>query len=100
PRKHTIESANSVLRIRHSLRTPAISTRLREAAMTTAARAAEGRSWTRLAANTSIRAIAAAPTSPVSWVLAPACSATGVLEELLLTGKPWNKPVAVLAAPR
>jgi hypothetical protein len=31
--------------------------------------------------------------------LAPACTATGVLEELLLIGKPWNKPVAVLAAP-
>ena len=68
--------------------------------MTTAARAADGRSWTRLGTNTSIRAIAVAPTRPVSWVLAPACSATGVLEELLLIGKPWNKPVAVLAAPR
>ena len=36
-----IERANSVLRIRHSLRTPATSTRLRDAAMTTAARDAD-----------------------------------------------------------
>ena len=43
--------------------------------------------------------IAAAPTSPVTWVLAPACSATAVREPLVLTGKPWKKPAAMLAAP-
>ena len=32
--------------------------------------------------------IAAAPTSPVSCVLAPAWSATAVREPLVLTGKP------------
>jgi len=67
--------------------------------MTTAASAADGRSCTMLGTNSSIRAIAPAPTSPVSWVFAPACSATGVRDELLLIGKPWKKPVAVLAAP-
>ncbi|CFU04412.1 Uncharacterised protein [Bordetella pertussis] len=30
----------------------------------------------------------------------PAASATGVREALLLTGKPWKKPVARLATPR
>jgi hypothetical protein len=44
-------------------------------------------------------AIAAAPTSPVTWVFAPADSATGVREELLLTENPWNRPEATLAAP-
>ena len=43
--------------------------------------------------------IAAAPTRPVSWVLAPACSATAVREPLVLTGKPWKSPAAMLAAP-
>ena len=43
--------------------------------------------------------IAAAPTSPVTWVFAPACSATAVREPLVLTGKPWNSPAAMFAAP-
>ena len=37
--------------------------------------------------------------TPVSWVLAPADSATGVRDELLEIGNPWKKPVARLAAP-
>ena len=69
-------------------------------AMTTAARAVCGRSWSRSGASISNTAIASAPTTPVSWVLAPAASATGVREELLLIGKPWKKPAARLAAPR
>jgi hypothetical protein len=36
----------------------------------------------------------------VSWVLAPAASATGVRDELLLIGMPWKKPAARLATPR
>ena len=36
----------------------------------------------------------------MSWVFAPAASATGVREELLLIGNPWNSPAARLAAPR
>ena len=42
----------------------------------------------------------AAPTRPVSCERAPAASATGVREALLLTEKPWKKPAATLAAPR
>ena len=49
--------------------------------------------------STSIRMIAAAPTSPVSCVFAPACSATAVRDPLVLTGKPWNKPAPTFAAP-
>ncbi len=43
--------------------------------------------------------IASAPTSPVTWVFAPACSATAVRDPLVLTGNPWNRPAAMLAAP-
>ncbi len=32
--------------------------------------------------------MSAAPTTPESWVLAPACSATAVREPLVLTGNP------------
>ncbi len=69
-------------------------------AITTAASALVGRLRRRSGANTSSRATATAPTTPVSCVFAPAASATGVREELLLTGKPWNNPAARLAAPR
>ena len=37
---------------------------------------------------------------PVSWVFDPAASATGVREELLLMGIPWNSPEATFATPR
>ena len=43
--------------------------------------------------------IAAAPTTPVSCVFAPACSATAVRDPLVLTGKPWKRPAAMFAAP-
>ena len=43
--------------------------------------------------------IATAPTKPVSWVFAPACSATAVRDPLVLTGKPWKSPAAMFAAP-
>ena len=43
--------------------------------------------------------IAAAPTSPVSCVFAPACSATAVREPLVLTGNPWKSAAPRLAAP-
>ncbi|MNT49949.1 hypothetical protein D3C72_1868340 [compost metagenome] len=69
-------------------------------AMTTAASALVGRFFSRSGAATSSRATASAPTTPVSWVLAPAASATGVRDELLLTAKPWKNPAARLAAPR
>ena len=56
--------------------------------MTMAASAVLGRSFSNAGANTNNNAIAIAPTTPVSWVFAPAASATGVREELLLIGKP------------
>ena len=40
-----------------------------------------------------------APTSPVTWLLAPDCSATAVREPLVDTAKPWKNPAAMLAAP-
>ena len=57
-------------------------------AMTIPASAVFGRSRSSAGANSSSSAIAAAPTTPVNCVLAPAASATGVREELLLIGKP------------
>ena len=36
--------------------------------------------------------VATAPTTPVTWVLAPACSATAVREPLVLTGTPGRIP--------
>ena len=43
--------------------------------------------------------MAPAPTRPATWVFAPACSATAVLDPLVLTGNPWNSPAATFAAP-
>ena len=35
----------------------------------------------------------------MSWVFAPACSATAVRDPLVLTGNPWKNPAATFAAP-
>ena len=70
-----------------------------EAAITTAASVGCGRLRSSPGASSRISVIAAAPTSPVTCVLAPACSATAVREPLVLTGKPWKSPAARLAAP-
>ena len=40
-----------------------------------------------------------APTTPVSWLLAPACSATAVRDALVDTANPWKRPAVMLAAP-
>ena len=48
-------------------------------------------------AKTGTKVITAAPTIPVIWDLEPACSATAVRDPLVLTGKPWKKPAAMLA---
>ena len=62
------------------------------AAITTAARALVGRLLQQVGRrHQQGNATASAPTTPVSWVWEPAASATGVREELLLIGKPWNK---------
>ena len=70
-----------------------------DAAITTAASVGWGRSRSRPGTTSSIAAIAAAPTRPVTCVLAPACSATAVRDPLVLTGNPWNSPAPMLAAP-
>ncbi len=58
------------------------------AAMTTAASAAVGMSFSRPVPRTSKIPRVTAATRPVSWVRAPAASATGVREELLEIGNP------------
>lgn len=67
--------------------------------MTMAARVGCGRYCSKPGSRTSIATITLAPTTPVSWVFAPARSATAVRDPLVLIGKPWKKPAAMLAAP-
>jgi hypothetical protein len=67
--------------------------------MTTAASAAWGRSASRPLRKSSSTATIPAPTTPVSWLLAPACSATAVREALVETANPWKSPEVMLAAP-
>ena len=67
--------------------------------MTTAASAGWGRSRSSPGAKSRRRRMAAAPTRPVTWVLAPFSAATAVRDPLVLTGKPWKKPAAMFAAP-
>ena len=78
---------------------PGMSASDREAVITTAASAGCGRFRNRPGSSTIITTISAAPVTPVSWLRAPARSATAVREALVLTGKPWKKPAATLAAP-
>ena len=92
-------SRNSVRRTRRSRSVSGMSASDTEAAITTAASVGCGRSWRRPGKNSRMSAIAAAPTRPVSWVFAPACSATAVRDPLVLTGNPWNSPAARFAAP-
>ena len=67
--------------------------------MTTAASVGCGRSRSSPGAKSRSRRMAAAPTRPVTWVLAPFCAATAVRDPLVLTGNPWKKPAAMFAAP-
>ena len=67
--------------------------------MTTAASVGCGRLRNSPGTATSISTIMAAPTRPVTWVLAPDCSATAVREPLVLTGNPWKSPAATFAVP-
>jgi hypothetical protein len=62
--------------------------------MTTAAKAAVGKLLSSPDPKSRSRVTDKAPTTPVSWVLAPDASATGVRDELLLMGKPWKNPAA------
>jgi hypothetical protein len=56
--------------------------------MTTAARAVCGRFLEQVGREHQQQCDSERTHDPVSWVLAPAASATGVREELLLIGKP------------
>ena len=94
-----MDSRNSALRCRHSRAVPGMSASDSEAVMTTAASAGWGRFRNRPGTSTSMRTIRTAPVTPVSWVLAPDRSATAVRDPLVLTGNPWNRPAARLAAP-
>ncbi len=67
--------------------------------MTIAARHAIGRSFTSPVPTISNSASTTAPESPAIWLLAPTSSATAVRELLDEIGKPWNRPVAMLATP-
>ena len=98
PRKLASASQNSDDPIRHSRTIDPTSTSDRPAAMTTAARALAGRSARRSGSATSSTPTRSAPTTPVSWVCAPADSATGVRDALLLTGMPERNPVARFGA--
>ena len=71
----------------------------RAAAITTAASAVWGRSASSELKNSSSTTTRPAPTRPVTWLLAPDCSATAVREPLVDTAKPWKNPAAMLAAP-
>ena len=70
-----------------------------DAAITTAARVGWGRLRNNPGATSSSSTIVTAPTSPVTWVFAPACSATAVREPLVLTGNPWKSPAATFETP-
>ena len=67
--------------------------------MTTAASAVCGRSATSELKTSSRRMTTPAPTTPVTWLLAPACSATAVRDPLVEMAKPWKNPAATFEAP-
>ena len=68
-------------------------------AITTAANAAAGKCRSRFGAASSRSATASAPTTPVSCVRAPAASATGVRDELLLIGKSLKETRGEIGGP-
>ena len=67
--------------------------------MTIAASTGCGIACTRPGRNTSMSSTRPAAISPVSCVFAPDWNATAVRDELVVTGKPVNRPVAMLAVP-
>ena len=67
--------------------------------MTTPASADCGRSDSSELRNRSRTATRPAPTTPVSCVFAPDCSATAVREPLVEIANPWKNPAATLAVP-
>ncbi len=95
----TTESTNAVFRTSQYERRIRTFISDSAAAITTAASAVCGRSCSSDGRNSSKSTTIAAPTSPVTWDLEPACSATAVREPLDETAKPWNRPAAAFAAP-
>ena len=85
----TVKKATSALR----------SSSEKAAAITTAASAVWGRFLNSEGSSTSSATTTPAPTSPLTWVLAPDCVATAVRDPLTETAKPWKKPAARLAEP-
>ena len=94
-----IASTNAEARTRRNLATAAMSISESAAAITIAARAEFGRFASRSGRKSSMIATNPAPTSPVTWLLAPPCSATAVRDPLVETGNPWKSPAKALAAP-
>ena len=99
PRKAASDSSPSTRSIRSSRRTAARSSSDDAATITTAASVDDGRYWVTPGASRMNATISRAPTTPTSWLLAPACSATGVRDELADTGNPPSRPPARLATP-
>ena len=99
PRNAAIESPNSVRRWCQSRRVAGRSASESAAAITMAPSVGWGTYSIAPVANTSTKAITAAPTTPVTWEREPACSDTAVRDPLVLTGKPWNSPAKMFAAP-
>ena len=69
------------------------------ALMTIAASVAEGRNSVRPGTSRMKAMMTAAPTTPVSCVRDPACSATGVRDDDAETGNPPSRPPAMFASP-
>src|SRR5262249_27199800 len=99
PAKQTSDSQNSHGWMRKIRARSVNSKRPIAEAITTAASAEDGRFCSRLGAATNNRPTAIAPTTPVNCVRAPAASATGVRDELLLIGKPWKAPTGQFSVP-
>ena len=99
PANATIDTTNSIRRCFQRRTVPGMSASDNDAAMTTDASTGWGRFRNSPGTNSSMAAIIRAPITPVSWLLAPARSATAVRDPLVLTGKPWNSPAARLAVP-
>ena len=99
PANATIDTTNSIRRCFQRRTVPGMSASDNDAAMTTDASTGWGRFRNSPGTNSSMAAIIRAPVTPVSWLLAPARSATAVRDPLVLTGKPWNSPAARLAVP-
>ena len=99
PRNAANDSDASTLSMRQSLRTPRTSMRPTAALMTIAASVAEGRNSVRPGTRRMNAMMTTAPTTPVSCVREPACSATGVRDDDAETGNPPRRPPAMFASP-